>query len=125
MRLSLTLAPDLTAPARARTSIRALGLSLSPPVLCDVQLVVSELVTNAVTHGPRESIRVELELLGRDVVRGEIVDQGVGGAPAIQRAERDPDSLGLRVVDELTTAWGARAGSTQVWFEIGPPGPPG
>lgn len=118
MRLSLTLAPDATAPSRARTSIRALSLGLSPHVLCDLQLVVSELVTNAVQHGPREGIRVELELRERDQVRGEIVDRGVAGAPAILRAERDTDNLGLRVVDELTTSWGVHAGSTHVWFEL-------
>jgi len=120
MRLTLTLAPDTTAPSRARTSIRALSLGLSPPVLRDLQFVVSELVTNAVQHGPREGVRVELELLGRDHVRGEIVDQGVDGAPAIERAGDDPESLGLRAVDALTTSWGADAGSTRVWFEILP-----
>ncbi|MDQ3630847.1 MAG: ATP-binding protein, partial [Actinomycetota bacterium] len=88
-------------------------------VLRDVQLVVSELVTNAVQHGPRQGIRVELELYGRDQVRGEIIDQGAAGAPAIRRAERDRENLGLRVVDELTASWGARAGSTHVWFELG------
>jgi len=118
MRLSLTLAPDATAPSRARTSIRALSLGLSPHALRDLQLVVSELVTNAVEHGPRQGIRVELELRGRDQVRGEIVDQGATGAPAILSAECDPENLGLRVVDELTESWGVRAGSTHVWFEM-------
>ncbi len=119
MRLTLTLAPDATAPARARTSIRALSLGLSPHVLRDVQLVVSELVTNAVEHGPREGIRVELELRGRDHVRGEIVDQGADGAPEI-RETSPSDRLGLRLVDGLTSNWGVRAGSTHVWFEIHP-----
>jgi len=118
MRLSLTLDPDQTAPSRARTSIRALSLGLSEHVLRDVQLVVTELVTNAVEHGPQQCIRVELELYGRDQVRGEIIDQGATGAPEIRRAERDPENLGLRVVDELTTSWGAHAGSTHVWFEM-------
>ena len=122
MRLSLTLAPDATAPSRARTSVRALSLGLSPHVLRDVQLVVSELVTNAVEHGPHQSIRVELELRGRNEVRGEIVDQGATGAPAIRRADDDPENLGLRVVDGLTTSWGTYTGSTHVWFELRPRG---
>lgn len=120
MRLSLSLPPDDTAPSRARTAVRALSLGLSPAVLRDVQLVVSELVTNAVEHGPHQGIHVELELIERDWIRGEIVDQGVAGAPAIARAERDPESLGLRLVDGLTSDWGARAGSTHVWFEMLP-----
>ncbi len=120
MRLSLTLAPDESAPSRARTSIRALSLGLSPHVLRDVQLVVSELVTNAVKHGPRQGIRVELELQGRDRVRGEIVDQGADGAPAIRRVDDQPDSLGLQLVDMLTAEWGVASGSTHVWFELRP-----
>jgi anti-sigma regulatory factor (Ser/Thr protein kinase) len=118
MRLCLTLAPDASAPARARVSLRALSLGLSPHVLRDVQLVVSELVANAVEHGPRESVRVEVELAGRDHVRGEVVDQGAAGAPAIRGADGDPENLGLTVVDELTTGWGVRSGSTHVWFEL-------
>lgn len=119
MRLSLTLAPDERAPARARVSLRALSLGLSPHTLRDVQLVVSELVANAVEHGPHESVRVEVELDRRDHVRGQVVDQGTEGVPAIRRADDDPGSPGLAVVDELTTSWGVRHGSTHVWFEVG------
>lgn len=118
MRLCLTLAPDASAPSRARVSLRALGLGLPPHVLRDVQLVVSEFVANAVEHGPRESVRVEVELGTDDVVRGEVIDQGVAGVPAIRRDVDAPESLGLAVVDELTTAWGVRYGSTHVWFEL-------
>lgn len=120
MRLSLTLTPDETAPSRARTAVRALSLGLSPHVLRDVQLVVSELVTNAVQYGPRQGIRVELELRERDHVVGEIVDQGVDGVPQILRSEEEAASIGLRLVDSLTMDWGVRAGSTHVWFEIQP-----
>ena len=69
--------------------------------------------------GPRQSVRVEVELDEHDHVRGEVVDQGTEGVPAIRRADHDPGSLGLAVVDELTTAWGVRHGSTHVWFELG------
>lgn len=119
MRLSLTLAPDEQAPARARVSLRALSLGTSPHMLRDVQLVVSELVANAVEHGPRQSVRVEVELDQRGHLRGQVVDQGTVGVPAIERAEDDPGSLGLSVVDELTTSWGVHHGSTHVWFELG------
>lgn len=118
MRLSLTLTADASAPARARVSLRALSLGLSPHVLRDVQLVVSELVANAVEYGPRQRVRVEVELAGRDHVRGEVVDQGATGVPAIRGAEDDPENLGLAVVDELTSDWGVHAGSTHVWFEL-------
>ena len=120
MRLSLTLAPDERAPARARVSLRALSLGMAPHMLRDVQLVVSELVANAVEHGPRESVRVEIELERHGRLRGEVVDQGTEGVPAIRRADDHPESLGLAVVDELTSAWGVHHGSTHVWFEFEP-----
>lgn len=118
MRLSLSLAPDASAPSRARTSIRALSLGLDAHVLRDVQLVVSELVSNAVEHGPRQGIRVDLQLVGRNHVRGEIVDQGAAGSA--EEFPRDDNHLGLRIVERLTSSWGVRAGSTHVWFELKP-----
>ncbi len=63
---------------------------------------------------------MEVELDQHDHVRGEVVDQGTEGVPAIERAEDGNGSLGLAVVDELTTSWGVHHGSTHVWFELGP-----
>ncbi len=61
---------------------------------------------------------MEVELGEDEHVRGKVIDQGTEGVPAIRRADDDPGSLGLMVVDELTTAWGVHHGSTHVWFEL-------
>ena len=110
MRLSLTLPPDSSAPGRARTAVRAFSLGLSPGVLANAQLVLCELVTAAVQAGPAKDMRVQLELLLGGRLRGE-----VAGAAA----PRGNDHLGLRVVQELTSAWGVDAGAARLWFELG------
>ena len=84
----------------------------------DLTAVVTELVNNAVAHGPRRPITVALAV-GDDAIRGEVADQGNPAAeiPAGREAARK-GALGLQVVDQLTTRWGAYKGSTHVWFEL-------
>ena len=86
-----------------------------------VELVVSELVTNAVRHGPGEPISLRLATAPDGRVGGEVVDQGHG-----EVAIREPDGeldfggRGLRIVEALTSDWGVYPGSTHVWFRIDP-----
>ena len=84
-----------------------------------MELVVSELFTNAVRHGGGE-VEVRLSHDGR-VVRVEVTDGG-GGRPFV----RSPDTSGpmaggwgLRLVGELTDDWGTEVtdGRTVVWAE--------
>jgi anti-sigma regulatory factor (Ser/Thr protein kinase) len=85
-----------------------------------VELVVSELVTNAVRHGPNDK-PVTFRLAIEDgVIAGEVEDQGDG---AIEIRRSDPGTvvggLGLPIVDTLTSDWGVYPGSTHVWFKFG------
>ena len=92
-----------------------------------VELVVSELVTNAVRHGPGETISLRLVAQPDGVITGEVVDQGDGHA-AIDGRDVTTDGLddgelaesgrGLLIVDRLATAWGVEPGSTHVWFRF-------
>ena len=81
------------------------------------QLLVSELVTNAVVHGRgRMEIHAQLD---RDRLLVEVIDEGPGFTPAV--GERDPESAGgdgLRIVDEEASRWGIREGAAHVWFEL-------
>jgi anti-sigma regulatory factor (Ser/Thr protein kinase) len=95
-------------------------LSGSPPELLDaVELMVSELATNAVGH-----VQTSFELtLGRTAqeIRVEVRDHG-GGTPAIRTpGPDDARGRGLRIVDGLADRWGVdydqRAGKT-VWFAL-------
>lgn len=84
-----------------------------------LELVVSELVTNAVLHG-RGSIEMYVNA-SDTVVRIEVCDQG-GGQPRMLPVERSGPRLGgrgLRLVDQLVDTWGAtvRPGRTVVWVQ--------
>jgi len=93
------------------------------------ELVVSELVTNAVRHGGGA---VSLQLsVHRDGVVVEVED-GARGSPRWRRATLDDEGgRGLMLVAEVGHAWGSRqspSGGTTVWCRINdscPAGPTG
>jgi two-component sensor histidine kinase len=104
------------APLAARRWLRATGVV--PLELSDaVDLVVSELVTNSVTHSGLEasemvSVRISSFPGG---VTGEVVDagRGIGVAPKFR-----PRSMGLRIVEHTVDRWGHTDHPTRVWFEF-------
>ncbi|UNO44340.1 ATP-binding protein [Streptomyces sp. MST-110588] len=76
----------------------------------DVELVVSELFTNAVRHTESQSVGCELTLNGARL-RVEITDQGRGtSTPHIQPGSVDKEcGRGLFLVGALSENWGVRA----------------
>lgn len=71
MRVELTFRPDRSAPALARgAATRRLRGRVSAPLLDDLRLVVTELVTNAGTYGPGRPVRVRLTVESPIAVRG-------------------------------------------------------
>jgi signal transduction histidine kinase len=114
------LASEAVSVAEAREHVREslCNIANADTVEC-VELVVTELVTNAVRHGPGGPITLRLAVDGSGGVVGEVKDQGEG---MIAIRERDVgvggSGLGLRVVNELTSAWGVNPGSTHVWFRV-------
>jgi anti-sigma regulatory factor (Ser/Thr protein kinase) len=127
-----TLEPQATSVAKARELARDQLLGWSLEDLVDTtELLVSELVTNALRHGYGE-IRLRL-LLDRTLVC-EVWD-GALVQPRRRRArDTDEGGRGLQLVAMLSQSWGSRRthrGKT-VWFELalrggqhGRPGPPG
>jgi len=93
-------------------------------LLDDVQLLVSELVTNAVVHA-RSDVQVAVRLLG-DALRIEVVDQ-VPPAPASLEASAPTEDAesgrGLLLVETMASAWGVEPidGGKSVWFEVARP----
>jgi signal transduction histidine kinase len=106
------------APAIARRLVRdQLGPQAARVVGADAELIVSELVTNAVVHGVG-AIRLRLAV-DDDAVRGEVVDQGTGFE--VEVCERGADEVsgrGLWLVASLARRWGVHNGSSHVWFEL-------
>ncbi|MFJ2651047.1 SpoIIE family protein phosphatase [Streptomyces sp. NPDC087420] len=121
------LEPEDAAPGRARRLARRALARWDLEELSDsVELLISEVVTNAVRYAERP---VTLRLLRTDVLRCEVGDD----SPQLprQRRARDTDEggRGLFLVNRLARRWGATRLSTGkvVWFEIatGPTDPAG
>src|SRR4051794_31383999 len=78
VQFSFQFPPAEEAPAQARAALEVFDQILAPDVLEDLQLVVSELITNSVKFGPARSITLALSITGDGTVKGEVVDQGDG-----------------------------------------------
>ena len=108
--------------ARAKLS-ESLEERLQPPVVNDLRLLVSELVTNCVLHGgASDSGEITVRTKVRpDCVRTEVCHDG----PLFVPPDEDPDlgtpgGLGLFLVEQMSEAWGIAEGcQTCVWFELG------
>ena len=123
MRIDLCVPADVEAPATARRGVSALGRYADDPLMGDVLLLVSELVTNCVRHArlrAEDWIRVRVALKPA-AVRLEVCDAGIGFTPARPRP-RGPDEIGgrgLLLVDMIANRWGVESdGCTRVWAEI-------
>ena len=118
---SIVLPPERSAASRARHFTRAALARLDVPsaVIDDAELLVSELVTNAVLHA-RSSSRVEINRENgrvRVTVRDESAEQ-----PRLRNGGADATTgRGLLLVDRLAHSWGVdRSGISGkvVWFEL-------
>ncbi|HET6860222.1 MAG TPA: SpoIIE family protein phosphatase [Streptomyces sp.] len=112
------LEPEEQAPGRARRLARRALTRWGLEELSDsMELLVSEVVTNAVRYAERP---VTLRLLRTDVLRCEVGDD----SPQLprQRKARDTDEggRGLFLVNRLAKRWGATRLSSGkvVWFEL-------
>lgn len=119
MKAQFHLAPHPASAGVARERVReTLAPHTDAPTLKAIELVVTELVTNAVRHGPGEPVILRLTA-GDGVIAGEVEDQG-DGTIAIRDhvAGVTVGGLGLPLVDMLTSEWGVYPGSTHVWFRF-------
>ncbi|MET9935780.1 SpoIIE family protein phosphatase, partial [Streptomyces sp. NPDC006324] len=112
------LDPEDAAPGRARRLARRALARWDLEELTDsVELLISEVVTNAVRYAERP---VTLRLLRTDVLRCEVGDDSPQ-LPRQRRArETDEGGRGLFLVNRLARRWGATrlSGGKVVWFEL-------
>ena len=110
--LHLSAVPD--AAGEARTFVRS--VLREHPRIDDALLSVSELVTNAVRHGPAGD---GLEILidrNQSAIRVSVHQRA--GSFRIDRSRRSGvGGLGLTIVEKVTDAWGVD-NQTGVWFEL-------
>ena len=84
------------------------------------ELMVSELVTNALVHGATP-IQIDLHHEeGADVVRTAVTDGGEGRPVVLNPKEQDPHGRGLIIVRSLAAEWGVAdyEPGKSVWFTL-------
>jgi len=117
--LSLELPRELASVARARRfvadALKTWGIDALTP---DAMIVVSELVTNAVTHARSEcEVRLAVDAGG---VRIAVIDRGEGTPDPRPFNEDQPSGRGLHIIGALSTAWGVDdvPEGKMVWAEM-------
>lgn len=106
-------------PAYARELVRSHLTGVAPEVIENAQTIVSELVTNAIVHGPGEaSLVIEVR---ESCLHVEVLD--AGPAVEIEPLTVEPSSVrgrGLTIVDCLASSWGVerRRVGKSVWFDL-------
>jgi PAS domain S-box-containing protein len=117
-----TLDPNPKSVARARELTRERLVSWGLEALVDTtELLVSELVTNALRHGKGD---IRLRLLRDRTLVCEVWDDALVQPRRRRARDTDEGGRGLQLVTMLSSAWGSRRthrGKT-VWFELPLPG---
>ncbi|MFJ5973113.1 SpoIIE family protein phosphatase [Streptomyces sp. NPDC093060] len=112
----LDAAPQEVARARRLVHDQLLEWGL-PQTVETAQLLVSEVVTNAVQHG--SGGRIGLRVVRTDALLFEVTDDEPGLPAMLSTGPYDESGRGLRVVSRLAREWGASATGHHktVWFE--------
>jgi DNA-binding NarL/FixJ family response regulator len=117
---TLSLGASLESPATARSFVRSTLADWDVDgVTDDVQLVVTELVANAVTHaGTGCDLRLSVSPAA---LRVEVIDYGAGTPDPMPPSMTRNHGRGLHLIDALTLAWGVEPlpqSSKLVWAEL-------
>jgi anti-sigma regulatory factor (Ser/Thr protein kinase) len=118
-----SLAPDLDAPAAARSALDEFRGQLEDELVERSALVVTEVVTNSVTHAgltAAQPIDLNIRVL-RGCLRIEVTDEGTAGFdPVLTPPYPGQNSgRGFWMVDQLSDRWGVDfTHSTRVWCEF-------
>lgn len=114
----MRLPDDVNAVSEARNFARrwAAAQPLPPSAAAAIELVVDELVTNAVIHAA-PPFQVAMTTID-GAIHGEVSDNS-STAPT-PKPPSDDGGFGLRIVDAHTNRWGytPKPGGKTVWFDI-------
>ena len=118
-----SFAPDLDAPAAARRTLDGFRGQLGEDVIERSALVVTEFVTNSVTHAgltAAQPIDLSIQVVP-GCLRIEVTDEGAAGFDPVATLPNPGQNSGrgLWMVDQLTDRWGVDfTRSTRVWCEF-------
>lgn len=117
-RVSSTFSVEPTAPREARHFVRSLLDDDADHLVATIELLVSEMVTNAVVH-TTSAPTVDIQLTN-DMVRVEVYDDDPTLPKARVPDEESVGGRGLVLLESLAGSWGADpiGGGKVVWFEI-------
>lgn len=119
--LRVQFSGDNDAAARARAELSRLRTMLDDPVVENIRLLVTELVTNSVRHARAATIEL-MVVVSRTRVHVEVANPGGGFEPRPSGPEDSDAGWGLFLVDRLSDDWGVAQGSgadyQRVWFEL-------
>jgi anti-sigma regulatory factor (Ser/Thr protein kinase) len=119
--ISLELPATSHAPTRAREAVRvaARDAGVSADDRWRAEIIITELVTNAVKHGPGGPVELALHV-GGSGVHGEVADPGPGidHYDLERRRATEEGGRGLFLVDALSDSWGLSRDRSRVWFEV-------
>ena len=123
-----SLAPDMDAPAAARRMLDGFRGQLDDDVIDRGALVVTEVVTNSVTHaGVTAAQPIDLNIQeSPGCLRIEVTDEGTAGFDPVVTLPYVGQSSGrgFWMIDQLTDRWGIDfMRTTRVWceFDLAPP----
>ncbi|MGW6059726.1 SpoIIE family protein phosphatase [Streptomyces sp. NPDC055189] len=120
---SWRLALDPSEVSRARDLVRGQLISWSRQSQSETaELLVSELVTNAVRHSRGRRVELRLVRSGTTLIC-EVEDDDHTLPTLLNAGPRDEFGRGLRIVSVLAKEWGTSRTSSgkTVWFELAPP----
>jgi anti-sigma regulatory factor (Ser/Thr protein kinase) len=115
------LTPHPTSVGAARRFVRDVLMSrqVANPVVDTVELLTSEVVTNAIIHG-RSGPLLAVDV-NECVIRVAVADVSPELPVRRHGGLDDVSGRGVLIVEELASAWGVereRNGSKRVWFEV-------
>jgi anti-sigma regulatory factor (Ser/Thr protein kinase) len=116
------LPPDLSAPGRGRALVERVLQDAPSERAWDAEVLVSEVVTNAVLHGTPDPDAPPFLTVEADEVRLRVEVED--GGPGIEEPDRelpDPSATsgrGLALVGGLSDRWGVGRLPSRVWFEL-------
>jgi anti-sigma regulatory factor (Ser/Thr protein kinase) len=121
--LLLPFAASSVGVARRRLVSDLVAANVYDSAICDVALVISELLSNALRHAvplPGSKIRVAWRI-DADSVQVSVRDGGGPTRPELgEPTQAATGGRGLRIVQKLSRSWGTTTGDegTTVWAEV-------
>jgi anti-sigma regulatory factor (Ser/Thr protein kinase) len=111
---------DIAAVPSLRKDLAAVASSWGFRDVESVEVVLAELVTNAIIHTKSAPI-VRLSRTGAQQIRVEVTDERPDLPVYVAPYDNHTRGLGLYIVDSLTDDWGVDPGarSKVVWAEVG------